>query len=354
MRSASFERARTPRSHPATMQGRESVARPSEIVYRSEYQSAVAFPGSLGASRLGPWRERVPEVDMVRVPSTVDATMQRVAFYDSGSAREKPLLVVLHSWSASYLQNISIPYARFAVDNDWVFVHPDYRGRNRRPEATFSELAVQDVIDAVEYARSRGHVDDSRIYLVGYSGGAMMSLVLAGRYPERWAGVVTWVAVVDLVEWYETMSRRGSRYAREIAASCGGAPRPGTRAEAECLRRSPLTYLPRAAGHAPIFIAHGLGDLLASPDHAIRAFNALAAPEDRITDAQREHIAAQRALPQELWGETAGVDRAFEHAGTPVVLRRTSRQATLVLFDGPHDMLYEPGLRWLARQRRPA
>lgn len=332
--------------------GEAEPERALEIVFDSEYQSAVGFPGSLGASHPSPWRRHAPEVEMVRIASSADGSMQRAAFYDSGSEREKPLLVVLHSWSANYLQNISIPYASFAADNDWVFVHPDFRGRNRRPEATNSELAVQDVLDAVEYAREHANIDDARIYLMGYSGGAMMSLVLAGRYPDRWAGVATWVAVVDLVDWYQTMRARGSRYAREIAMSCGGPPRSGTRAERECLRRSPLTYLPDAAGRAPVFIAHGLGDRLASPDHAILAFNALAAPEDRITDAQREIIARERMLPQDLYGENGGADPAFERAGTPVVLSRTSQKATLVLFDGDHDMLYEPGLRWLANQRR--
>lgn len=339
--TARADDARTPEVEP-----------PVEIVFGSPWESAVAFPGPLGASHRVPWRRFAPEVETVEIPSSADGSMQRALFYDSGSPRDKPLLVVLHSWSATYLQNIHIPYARFAIDNDWVFVHPDFRGRNRRPEATNSELAVRDVLDAVEYALGRARVDESRIYLLGYSGGAMMSLVLAGRYPERWAGVATWVAVVDLVDWYETMRRRGSRYAREIAISCGGPPRPGTRAEAQCRSRSPMTYLPGAAGRVPVLIAHGLRDRLAPPDHAIRAFNALAAPPDRITDEERALLARERAWPRELDGERIDADPAFERAGTPVVLRRTSQQATLVLFDGDHDMLYEPGLRWLARQRR--
>ncbi len=332
--------------------GSEPRERAPRIVFDRRYESAVAFPGSLGASWADPWRDRVPAVEMVSIRSSLDGAPQRAAFYDSGSERDKPLLVVLHSWSATYLQNIAIPYARFAIDNDWVFVHPDFRGRNRRPEATNSELAVQDVIDAVEHARERARVDDSRIYLMGYSGGAMMALVLAGRYPERWAGVATWVAVVDLVDWHRTMHLRGSRYAREIAASCGGAPWPGTRAAVECLRRSPLTYLPAAAGRTPIYIAHGIEDRLASPAHAIRAFNALAAPEDRIEDEVGAAIARAREVPPQVRRDVGEAHPAFERAGTPVVLQRTSREATLVLFDGDHDMLYEPGLRWLAEQRR--
>jgi hypothetical protein len=42
----------------------------------------------------------------------------------------------------------------------------------------------------------------------------------------------------------------------------------------------------------------------------------------------------------------------FEAAGLPVVLARTANDATLILFDGGHDIAYNAGLEWLARQTR--
>lgn len=329
------------------------VPQPTEppLSFPSRWKRAVEMPGSLAAADRAMWRRYTPEVETVRIRSSVDDAIQRAQFYAPPSSEPRPLLVVLHSWSASYLQNIHIPFAEFAIANDWVFVHPDFRGHNRRPEATVSELAVQDVIDAVEHARDNANVDDSRIYLMGYSGGAMMAMVLAGLYPERWAGVATWVAVFDLPAWYERMARRKSRYAREIARSCGGAPEPGTRAYEECFSRSPAAHLHRASGRTPVFIAHGLRDLLASPGHAIDAFNALAAPGERISPAQRHAIVRERAIPPELRTSSSAYP-AFAEVGSPVALERTSRGATLILFDGDHDMLYAPGLRWLARQRK--
>lgn len=324
----------------------------AEIVYPSRYESARQFPGSLAASDRSTWRRHVPEARVITVRSSADGAAQRALFYDSGSAEPKPLLVVLHSWSANYLQNAHIPYARFAVANDWVFLHPDFRGRNRHPSATLSELAVQDVLDAIEHARASANVDPSRIYLLGYSAGAMMGLVLAGRYPDRFAGVAAWVAVYDLLDWYEQNRRRGTRYAREIELSCQGTPRAGSRAHAECLRRSPSTYLAQAAGRTPILLLHGVRDYLAPPSHAIDAFNALAAPHERIRREHRAHVLAHRAMPDPLRGERRTELSAFEELGVPVVFQRSSRGATLVLFDGAHDMLYRPGLRWLAAQRR--
>lgn len=323
-----------------------------ELVYPSRYRSARQFPGSLARADRITWRSHVPEVRVVTIPSSADGAEQRALFHDSGSPRPKPLLVVLHSWSSNYLQTTFIPYAQFAVENDWAYLQPDFRGRNRRPQATLSELAVQDVLDAIEHAEAHAAIDPSRIYLLGYSAGAMMGLTLAGRYPERFAGVVSWVAVHDLLAWYELHRRRGSRYAREIERSCGGMPRPGTRAHGECTRRSPSSWLGGAAGRTPILLLHGVRDALAPPGHAIDAFNALAHPADRIEDEDRAHVLARRRMPPALAAERDTPFSGFAEHGTPVVFQRSSRGATLVLFEGAHDMLYRPGLSWLADQRR--
>jgi dienelactone hydrolase len=327
---------------------------PAALVHPGRWTRATQFPGSLRADERAPWRRHAPEVSSIEITSTLDGAREPALFYDSGSEHAKPLLVVLHSWSSTYLQNIHIPYAQFAVENDWVFLHPNFRGPNRRAQATLSELAVQDVLDAVDHAVAHANVDPSRIYLLGYSSGAMMALVLAGRQPQRWAGVAAWVAVYDLVDWYDETRRKGSRYARDIVIACGGAPRPGSDAEEECRRRSPAGWLHRAAGEAPVLIAHGVGDRLASVEHALRAYNALAAPEERFPDEHVRQIAARRRVPDALRealheGED---ERHFGPAGTPVVLHRTSRNATLVLFRGAHDMFYRPGLTWLSEQRR--
>jgi dipeptidyl aminopeptidase/acylaminoacyl peptidase len=298
------------------------------------------------------WRKRVPAVEQIEIPSSLDGNKQRALWYDSGSRRPRPLLVVLHSWSADYEQNLDIPFAEFAIDNDWVFIHPDFRGPNRRPQATASDLAVQDVLDAVAFARARATVDGARVYLVGYSGGAMKALVLAGRHPEVWAGVAAWSPVYDIPDWYRYNKGLSPHYRRSIVASCGGPPRPGTAAEAECRERSPFAHLARAAGQVPILIAHGMGDLTVPLRHALDAYDALAAPGDRFTDEQRDYIDTFGKLPPGLRETSPRADPEFDRAGVPIRLERRSRTVTLVLHRGGHDMVYNAGLRWLSQQRR--
>lgn len=315
------------------------------------HTTAIRYQRAFPDGGAGAWHERVPQAQIIAVPCSSDGSTQRAIWYDSGSERAKPLLVVLHSWGASYKQNLDIPFAEFAVKNDWVFIHPDFRGPNLRPEATASDLAVQDVIDAVAFARERAHVDPGRIYLVGYSGGGMKALVLAGRHPELWAGVVAWGAIYDIADWYRH-DGKDQHYNRQIAASCGGSPRPGTAAEADCKERSPSVHLENGAGRVPVLIAHGLQDTTVPVRHALDAYDALAAPEDRFSVGERAQIDGARRIPAGTPSARGEGTVLFDQAGVPVALERSSRRVTLVLFEGGHDMAYNATLAWLSERRR--
>ena len=317
-----------------------------------EFRRATGGPYPFGAQELTAWRARVPRTEVVEIPSSADGSAQRALFYDPGRRERRPLLVVLHSWSEGYLQNLGIPYAVFAERNGWVLIHPDHRGPYRRPEATASELAQQDVLDAVDYATRRARVDPERIYLVGYSGSAMTSLVLASKHPDRFAAVVAWVPIYDLVAWYAELQRSAPNrhYARDVAASCGGAPLPGTGAAEECRRRSPRAWLAGARGRVHVFLGAGIWDQLVPPDHALRAFNDLASPSDRIAEGDLARIAHKRSVPPQLAGAEAST--AFAEAGAKALLSRTSERATVVVFQGGHDLIYNAGLEWLAGKRR--
>jgi predicted esterase len=320
-----------------------------------EHTTAIDYQRQHTDADLEAWKRRVPKTEVIRIPSTADGKPQRAIWYDSGAKTAKPLLVVLHSWSADYEQNLNIPFAEFAIANDWAFIHPDFRGPNRRPQTTASDLSVQDVLDAVAYALDHAAVDSKRIYAVGYSGGAMQALVVASRQPELWAGVAAWGTIHDIADWFHHRHDSSRDYRRTIVASCGGKPTRGSRAAAECRARSPSAQLDRAAGRVPVLIAHGIKDRTVPPRHAIDAYNTLADEDDRFSAEQRTFIDRRATLPPELVPRRppdSPLARAFAAAGTPLRLERRSGDVTLALFDGSHDMVYNPTLLWLSQQRR--
>jgi len=316
-----------------------------------DYTTSKKYPSRYGDESLEKWKKQVPEIQQVSIKSTADGTMQPALFYTSKTTGPRPLLVMLHSWSSEYLQVVSIPLALWSKEYDWAFIHPNYRGKFDKPEAVASDLAIQDIVDAVNYAKQHADIDTSRIYIMGSSGGAMSALVAAGRHPEIWAGVVAWVPVFDLVDWYAFSQYYPHRdYNRHVVAACGGEPLPGTPAAAECKRRSPSTYIHNAK-NVPIFLAHGTIDVLVPPDHSIRAFNILANPQDTISQKDMAYIDKEQKIPEGL-AKTSQENRYFGPADPEVVFTRQSDNVLLTLFVGVHDMAYNPGLLWLNEQRK--
>lgn len=284
--------------------------------------------------------------------SAADNTNQPMMFYKPQVDTPRPLLVALHSWSNNYRQKESAIYAEWCIANDWVFIHPNFRGANSKPQATGSELVIGDVLSAIDYAKSNARVDESRIYAVGWSGGGFLGLLLAGRAPQIWAGVSVWVPISDLNAWYEESSRLGTKYVREIAASCGGRPVGEGAAADECRKRSPVTYLERAREVA-IDINHGIRDGHSSGDpvpvsQSLIAFNLLAAPQDRITEEEIEYFTREAQVPVNLRSETTDPS----YGGLKILFRRQSGNARITIFDGAHDKNTEAAFRWLNQQRR--
>lgn len=288
----------------------------------------------------------------IDVRSSKDGSLQKVIYWRPESAAHDikgaavPLLVFLHSWSGGFEQGPS--WITQAKKMGWVFVAPDFRGPNSRPEACASDLASQDILDAVAYARRDARIDDSRIYLVGGSGGGHMALVMAGRAPDLWAGVSAWVPISDLIAWHAESSVRKNNYAKMLEKSCGGAPGPAT--EAEYRHRSPLFHLAAAKG-VPLDINTGIHDGHTGSvpvSHSLRAFNVLASSDKQISTEDIDFMVREQKIPGALAAETQ-VDPEREKA---TLFRRNSGNARLTVFEGGHESESTSAVLWLSRQRK--
>ena len=168
------------------------------------------------------------------IQSSMDHTVQPSLFYKSEN-KGRPLLVGLHTWSFNRFNQIDnmLPYAE---KNDFNLLLPEFRGPNTKDNincknACGSELAKQDIKDAVDYIIKSEDIDEKNIFLLGLSGGGHMALLVSAMYPTLFKAVGAFVPVCDLKNWIE----KNDYYREHVNACCGGSTE-------EMAKRSPMTY----------------------------------------------------------------------------------------------------------------
>jgi pimeloyl-ACP methyl ester carboxylesterase len=289
------------------------------------------------------------EVEDARYLSAADNTQQPAMIYRVAGDEPRPLLVGLHTWSGGYRQSWGAICARGCIERKWHFIGPHFRGPNNSSQALGSELAVQDIISAVGHMKATCKVDPDRVYLVGVSGGGHMALLMAGRAPEIWAGVSAWCGISDVRAWFDL--HKGRRYANMIKAAVGGEPDSDEKADAECRKRSPVTYLGKAT-RVNLDINHGVHDGRRGSVpflHSLWAFNRVAAEADRITPEQMKAFYEERKVPAGLG--SAPLDDPLYGKRKPL-FRRVSGNARVTIFEGGHEIVHEAALNWLGAQRK--
>jgi len=293
-----------------------------------------------------------PEIRTESFTSPADGSEQKTLLYAPPGAEPVPLLVAFHTWSGDYRQDES-PYAQWCIARGWAMLHPDLRGPANRPDAAGSDIAFADLQAAIAFAKGRRAIDARRIYAIGVSGGGMMALLAAARMPDVWAAASAWVPVTDLAAWHAESLVRKNKYAKEIELVCGGPPGGSPEGEAAYAARSAVARLGAAALPFPLDINTGIHDGHTGSvpvSHAIRAFNAVAAADDRIPADVIDAVIRDRRVPEPL--AFRGTDPLY--ASRPVLFRRRSGPARLTIFAGGHDIVHEAGLTWLEAQQRGA
>ena len=326
---------------------------------RREWLTGAAACAALGAfGARAPKDAAVWQKMLVKVRSTLDQSEQPCYFWAPEKAKSEsvPLVVGLHTWSFDYRQVDSYrTVLEQAKKRGWAFVGPNFRGPNSRPQACGSDFAVQDIVDAVDYAKAHVKIDAARVYIIGGSGGGHMTLLMCGRHPEVFAAGAAFCPITDCARWWadslEKHPGRGRNYARMLVSACGGTP---AEKPEEYKHRSPLTFIAaaRKAG-VPLYIATGIHDGWKGSvpvGHAIRAYNALANEADRISEADIAFIEKTQRVPAALAYQ--GPNDPFYTDKTRIHLRRTSAAVRFTLFEGGHAGNDAAGFDFLARQRK--
>lgn len=301
--------------------------------------------------------DELPPLTEMTFISSLDQSKQPLLLHvpESATERKTPILVFLHSWSGDYRQNNST-WLREAVSRGWIYLHPNFRGRNDHPEACGSRLARQDILDALDLMSSRFQLDPERIYLAGVSGGGHMSMLMAGHHPDRFSAISAWVGINDLEDWHQFHLKKNMEngYHRMIEASLGGAPGVSPERDADYRDRSPIHWLHRT-GDLPVELAAGVHDGHTGSvpvSHSLRAFNVIARAGGyaTVTDDELTQLTENRLLENPMPSDVASDDTL----GRKIHLRRSAGVSRVTVFEGGHEGLPVAACSWLQQQRRRA
>lgn len=308
--------------------------------------AAENAPSSAGdiRSKLADWP---PGVQEISIEGAKDGQPQPAMYFSPSATAPVPLLVVLHPWSSNHLYASGITFAKACVTKSWAFIQPEFRGPNNQPKALGSDFVIEDIANAVAYARANGNIDPKRIYLVGASGGGHAALLAAGRLPGLFSAISAWVPISDVTAWYHQVKDTPYKnYARDIVKACGGHPLPGSAAEKEANLRSPITHLGKAQGseidiNTGIQDGHKGGSVPIS--QSLLAYNALAQDSDRIPLTTIAHMEKEETVPDELI--FVGEDSSY--GKRKVLFRKASGNVRVTITDGKHEIISLAALAWL-------
>lgn len=280
----------------------------------------------------------------VEIPSSADGKIQKAYFFTSTSNQSQPLIVSLHTWSGNYQQKD--PLVKQILENNWNYIHPDFRGPNYTAEACGSPLVVSDIDDAIDYALQNTNADPNNVHVIGVSGGGYATLLayMQSKHPVR--TFAAWASIADINAWYHETKARNLKYASHIALATTG-DSTGIDIE-ETKKRSPI-FMSTPVKHrqeSKLFIYTGVHDGYKGSvpiTHSLNIYNKIvidyqpSATEELIPENVIRRLLTARSLPGSNYDRIGDRKIHFQ--------KRFEDKLQVTIFEGGHEMLVEESLK---------
>ncbi len=290
------------------------------------------------------WPAECKKVEFV---TSVDHTMQPAYFFRAKSGEPRPLVIRLHAWSADYTKVDDV--APLCIENDYNYIHPNFRGSNDRPEACGNPLVISDIDDAIDYAIAHANVDTTSIHIIGGSGGGYATLLCYMKIKHRIKTFTAWASITNLVDYYYECAGRREKYEKymhDLEKATSGLPENGFVPYfnvAEAVKRSPVFMDTPVAQreNSKLFIFTGIHDGGLSGDvpftHSLKMFNKIVSDFD-YSD-QKILFSTEEMLHLMDWQTTR--TPVFKDNLSVLILRQYLDKVQINLFEGGHEMIMD-------------
>tara|TARA_R110002096_G_scaffold356883_1_gene550221 strand:- start:103 stop:1119 length:1017 start_codon:yes stop_codon:yes gene_type:complete len=280
-------------------------------------------------------------IDTVR--STIDSHIQKIYYYKSKSKTPKPLIVSLHTWGGDYSQNDDL--ANLCKQRDLNYIHPDFRGPNSTNDACCSDLALNDIDEAITFAISNFNIDKAEIYVIGISGGGYATLSAFMKSQHNIKKFSAWASITDLIARYHESKTQNSRVSNDILNCTNSSSQLNIE---NAKQKSPL-YLDtpiEKLKESKVSIYAGVFDGIQKHvpiTHSINFYNKILG--DLSVSDSTKYVSIYEKLKLIEFRKPLG---DYGYIGDrKVYLRKEFENLKLVIFEGDHEMLTEFALNEL-------
>lgn len=286
------------------------------------------------------------EFNIVEIKSGLDGNIQKAYFYKSKSNKPEPLIVSLHTWSGSYSQKDDL--AKICQQKDLNYIHPDFRGANWTKNACCSELAMNDIDEAITFAIDNSNVDTSKIFVIGVSGGGYATLSTFMKSKHNISKFSAWASISDLIAWYNESKIRSNNYAENIL-NCTASKKELNIKYAK--QRSPIYWNTPTdkLKKSKLFIYAGIYDGIQGSvpiTHSINFYNKVLT-DLSISDRSKyisDHEKLQLLELRKPLGDFGSIgDRK-------IFLKKEIENLSIIIFEGNHEMLTDFALNELLEE----
>lgn len=281
---------------------------------------------------------------IIDITSSADGTVQKAYAYQTTSETPQPLVISLHSWSADFQQDDE--FKDQVKERNWNYVHPDFRGANNTENACVSDLAMQDIDDAIDYALASFNCDREKIYIIGSSGGGYATLASFMKSKHHISEFSAWCAISDIYWWYHQTKVRNLKYWQDVLKCTGSAGNELDEAAAKS--KSPLYWETpvQKLNTAKLKIYTGVNDGIQGSvpiTQSINFYNKILAD---LNCADSSLFVSDNEIVQLMEKQTLSKDLG-EIGNRKIILQKAYKNISLTIFDGKHEILTDVVLQTL-------
>lgn len=286
---------------------------------------------------------------IVEIKSSLDNKIQKAYFYKSKSKRSRPLVVSLHTWDGYFDQADEL--AKLCKLKDLNYIHPDFRGANKTKEACCSELAINDIDDAISFAIKNSNTDINKIFVVGISGGGFATLGSFMKSKHKISKFSAWAPITDLIAWYNESESKKSKFADDIL-KCTDSKEvlliDNAKLKSPIYWKTPVLKLE----DSQLFIYAGIYDGIMGSvpiTHSLNFYNKLL--NDLFVSDSTKYVSTREKESLLKFREPLGDYGSI--ADRKIFLKKEFKNIKLVIFEGNHEMLPEFALNELLEEYLP-